>query len=33
MLAAGAAMAAFAENPDLIYEVAFFQFILFGQQR
>jgi hypothetical protein len=33
MLAAGTPMATSAENPDLIYEIAFFQFILFGQQR
>jgi hypothetical protein len=33
MFASGAPMAAFAKNPDLIYEIAFFHFILFGQQR
>jgi hypothetical protein len=33
MLTSGSAMSAPAKNPDLIYEIAFFHFILFGQQR
>ena len=33
MLAAGAAMTAFAVNTDLIYKIAFFHMLKFGQQR
>jgi hypothetical protein len=33
MFASGAPMAAFAKNPDLIYEIAFFHSLYFGLQR
>jgi hypothetical protein len=33
MFASGATMTASAENPYLVYEIAFFHFYLLGQQR
>jgi hypothetical protein len=33
MFASGATVSASAENPYLIYEIAFFHIFLFGQQR